>query len=77
MIIKERVIIAEGRVWIGWFSILFDERNGKYVAICRNCGCELSQLDIKAIETGFYYCSITCAKEDVAAEMEYQKGDVK
>ena len=59
-------MIAEGRVWIGRFSILFDEREGKYVAICRNCGCELSQLDVKAIETGFYYCSITCAKEDIA-----------
>lgn len=70
-------MIAEGQVWIGKFSVLFDKREGRYIGICRNCGCELSQLDVKAIETGFYYCSIACAKEDVTEEIEYLKKEKK
>lgn len=63
-------MIADGRVRIGNFSILFDKREGSYVAICAKCGCEISSLEVKAVETEYYYCSITCAKKDVAEEME-------
>ena len=67
-------MIADGVVWIGKFGIMVDKRQGRAVAICRNCGAVLLKLDIKAVETGFCYCSVECARKDVAEEMK-RRGD--
>lgn len=70
-------MIADGVVWINKFAIMADKRGGRTIAICRNCGIPLLNLHTKAVETGFYYCSIICAKEDVAEEMKMRKGLVE
>ena len=63
-------MIADGVVWIDKFAIMADKREGRTVGICRNCGITLSKLNIKAVETGFYYCSTECAVEDVIEEQK-------
>ena len=37
----------------------------RYFAVCSNCGVELTNFKIKAIETGTFYCSESCCKEEV------------
>lgn len=66
-------MIADGVVWINKFAVMVDKRKGRTVAICRNCGTPLLKLDIRAVETGFYYCSDKCAREDVAEEMKIRE----
>ena len=44
-----------------------DIREGRETAICKNCGTELENFNIKSIETGSFYCSEECAKEDIKA----------
>jgi len=66
-------MIADGVVWIDKFAIMVDKRQGRAVAVCRNCGVALLRLDTKAVETGFYYCSHICAREDVAEEMKMRE----
>ena len=66
-------MIADGVVWISKFAIMVDKRDGYTVGICRKCGTTLSNLNIKAIETGFYYCSAECAREDVAEEQKLRE----
>ena len=63
-------MIADGVVWIGKFAIMADKRGRYTVGICRRCGATLSKLNIKAVETGFYYCSAKCAREDVEEEQK-------
>lgn len=66
-------MIADGVVWINKFAIMVDKRQGRTIGICRKCGNPLLMLDIKAVETGFYYCSVECAREDVAEEMKMRE----
>lgn len=40
------------------------------IAVCASCGTPLQNLDIKACETGTFYCSDSCATEHVKNSLE-------
>lgn len=59
-------------IYVGDNKIYIEYRNGKEIAVCPNCGSVLNyrhlQTIMPAAETGFFYCSVKCAKEDVEKE---------
>lgn len=64
-------------IGIGKFRVMTEERGGKLVTICANCGSELGLFEmheqITAAETGYFYCSAKCAAEDTRKSMDLQK----
>ena len=42
-----------------------DLRDGINFVVCADCGTILENFEIKALETGNFYCSKSCAKEHV------------
>ena len=65
-------------ITVGQFKIYVENRNGVEQAICPNCGVALTYMDLQTImpaaETGYFYCSVKCAKEHVETEMKTRDG---
>lgn len=60
------MIVEIGKHW----RIYTDKRGNREVAVCPHCGTELKNLNIKAVETGTFYCSSECAVENVRYAIE-------
>ena len=70
---KRRRSTKMPEIWVGMFRIYIENRNGQEQAICPNCGVALDYRQLgnqmPATETGYFYCSVKCAKEHVEKEM--------
>lgn len=51
-------------VKLGLWLLNIDKRGDKHFVVCRRCGIVIMNLQIRANETGGFYCSNECAEED-------------
>ena len=51
-------------VKLGLWILDIDKREEKHFVICHKCGQVIMNLQIRANETGRFYCSNECASED-------------